>query len=125
MKNVKVNKWLFWVPRILTILFILFLALFSLDVFGNGLTFWQTVLALLMHNIPSIVLAIILAISWKYELIGAITFILAGLLYIVLNLITIFRIGFEYQYIISFLLIGFPALLIGILFLISWFKEIK
>ncbi len=124
----KVNKLIFWIPRILSILLISYMVLFPLMLLAShliGLRFFSIILIILLINIPSIILIIILIISWKYELVGAITFILAGLLYIVLNLITIFRIGFEYQYIISFLLIGFPALLIGILFLIGWFKEIK
>jgi uncharacterized membrane protein HdeD (DUF308 family) len=60
----------------------LFLALFSLDVFDEGLGFWGTVLGLFMHNIPVFVLIAVLAISWKREIVGGIVFILAGILYI-------------------------------------------
>mgnify|MGYP002070012838 CR=1 FL=1 len=35
MKKRKVSRFLYWTPRILSILFILFLAMFSLDIFGN------------------------------------------------------------------------------------------
>ena len=76
------KSWLFWTPRILTILFILFISLFALDVFGNGYGFWETVLALFMHLIPSFVLIVVLIIAWRYDLVGAIGFVLAGLLYI-------------------------------------------
>ena len=43
---VKINKFIFWTPRILAILFILFLALFSLDVFDGNYGFWGTILGL-------------------------------------------------------------------------------
>ena len=81
-ENKKINKFIFWTPRILSIIFILFLTLFSLDIFGNGYTFWQTVFGLFMHNIPALVLLIVTIISWKHEIVGGIVFILAGLLYI-------------------------------------------
>jgi len=56
--------------------------MFSLDVFSPGLSASQILIGLLMHNIPVFVLMIILIISWKYEIIGGIAFLLAGLLYI-------------------------------------------
>lgn len=77
----KVSKFVFWAPRALAIALIAFLALFSLDVFGTGLSFWQTVAALLLHNIPVFVLIGILVVSWKWEIVGGIVFILAGLAY--------------------------------------------
>jgi hypothetical protein len=91
--------------------------LFSLDVFGNGYTFWQTLAGLFMHNIPALILAAILVISWKKEIVGGIAFILAGLLYIVL---VCTRSTFEWYMISWSLIIAGPAFLIGILFLINW-----
>lgn len=113
------NKFIFWTPRILSIIFILFLTLFSLDIFSMNLGFWETILGLFMHNIPSILLTIILIISWKHEIVGGITFILAGLFYILL----ILRNGFEWYMLSWSLTISGPAFLIGILFLIGWFKK--
>ncbi|MFA5871560.1 MAG: hypothetical protein WC858_02450 [Parcubacteria group bacterium] len=83
MKN-KISKFVFWTPRILSIIFIAFLALFSLDVFGTGAGFWETLAGFLIHNIPVFVLIAVLAVAWKRELVGAVVFILAGLLYIFL-----------------------------------------
>jgi hypothetical protein len=48
---IKINKYLYWTPRILGIIFVLFLMMFSLDVFDTGLTLDQTILALFIHNI--------------------------------------------------------------------------
>ncbi len=118
----KVNKFIFWTPRILSILFILFLAVFSLDVFGNGYGFWETVLAFFMHNLPSIILAVLIWISWKKEIVGAVTFFSAGILYIVSLLM---RPPYQWYYLLWILIIAGPAFLIGILFLIGWKRKRK
>ena len=61
----KVSKFVYWTPRVLSIAFLLFLAMFSLDVFDMGLGFWGTFFGLFMHNIPVLILAGLLWISWK------------------------------------------------------------
>ncbi len=118
----KINKFIYWTPRILSIIFILFLALFSLDVFDTGLSFWQTVVAFLMHNIPVFVLSIVLIISWKYEIVGGVAFILVGLLYVVLTLINK---PFEWYMLAWIVQISGVAFFIGVLFLAGWFKKNK
>jgi len=115
-----VGKFLYWTPRILSILFILFLALFSLDVFSPGLTFGQIIIGLLIHNIPSFILLAVLLISWRHEIVGGIAFILAGILYIVWLLMNP---KLEWYMLSWALIIAGPAFLIGILFLIGWFKK--
>ena len=115
----KVSKFVYWTPRILSIIFLAFLAFFSLDVFGNGYTFWETVLGLFMHNIPVFALLAVLLISWKHEWVGGIVFILAGLLYI---FITLGRVTWYIALSWSMIIAG-PAFLIGILFLVNWFKK--
>ena len=115
----KINKFVYWTPRILSILFLLFLVMFSLDVFDMKLGFWGTIVGLFMHNIPALILLVVLLISWKYEIVGGIVFILAGLLYsgmIMSNQI-------EWYRLFGSLVISGPAFLIGILFLIGWFKK--
>lgn len=122
----KINKSLYWAPRILAIIFILFLALFSLDVFAGNYGFWEAILALLIHNIPVFILTGLLIISWKHEIVGAVVFILVGILYIALLLRTILM-NLPYQwYMLSWSVqVAGPAFLIGILFLIGWFKKKK
>ena len=117
----KTSKFIYWAPRILAILFILFLTLMSLDVFSSELSFWQTLGALFMHNIPTLVLLVVLLISWKYEIVGGFAFILAGLLYIVLLL----RNPFEWYMLSWAIQISGVAFFIGILFFINWFKKKK
>ena len=116
----KTNQYLYWAPRILSIAFILFLMMFSLDVFDMGLGFWETALGLLMHNIPTLILAAALAVAWKYEIVGGIAFFGAGLVYICLLLKAS---ELEWGILIPISLISGPAFLVGILFLIGWYKR--
>ncbi len=119
----KINRFVYWIPRILSIIFILFLALFSLDVFDMKLGFWGTVLGLFMHNIPVFILLVVLLISWKREIVGGIAFILAGLLYVVMILMNVLRNSFAWYMVSWILIIAGPAFLIGVLFIINWRKK--
>lgn len=118
-------KLLYWTPRILTIIFIIFLSLFSLDIFGNNYTFWETVLGLFMHNIPSLVLLVLLIFAWKREWIGAVAFVLAGLLYIVFLLITSIKTGFEWYYLAWTIQISGFAFVIAYLWHLNWKNKTK
>ncbi len=71
------TKALFWIPCIITILAILFMMMFSLVCFEmSGL---DVPLCFFMHNIPALILVLVLIISWKWELIGGILTILASI----------------------------------------------
>jgi len=115
----KINGFIYWTPRILSIIFIIFLVLFSLDIFDLKLGFWQTIVGLFMHNLPALALLIILIISWRYEIVGGIAFLLAGFAYIILLIMN----PFEWYMLSWSLTIAGPAWLIGILFFINWFKK--
>lgn len=119
----KINRFVYWMPRILSIIFICFLALFSLDVISPELSFWQIVVGLFMHNIPVFILLAVLLISWKYEIVGGIVFILAGLLYIVIILMNMLRNSFEWYMVSWIVIVAGPAFLIGVLFIINWLKK--
>jgi len=119
----KINRFVYWTPRILSIIFICFLALFSLDVISPELSFWQIVLGLFMHNIPVFILLAVLLISWKREIVGGIAFISAGFLYIAMLMIQAFMNSFEWYMISWSLMIAGPAFLIGILFIVNWRKK--
>ena len=117
-----VSKFIYWAPRILSIMFILVLALFSLDAISPESSIWQIILGLFMHNIPVFILTILLIISWKHEIVGAITFAIAGLLYIIL---LTFSQDFQWFMLSWSLIIALPSLLIGFLFLLNWKKKKK
>jgi len=118
----KVGKFVYWTPRILSIFFIAFLALFSLDVFGNGYGFWETALGLFMHNIPVFILIAVLVIAWKCEIVGAVVLIFAGVLYIFFA----FRGAGDWRLALAWSAqISGIAFLIGGLFLAGWMKKRK
>jgi len=109
-----------WVPRILCILAILFIAMFSLDSFDPKLTLGQQLLGFLMHNIPTLILIAILIVSWKWEIIGGILFILIGVgmspFIFMHNYAMNHSIGMS---LIVILTINFPFIIVGSLFIIS------
>lgn len=111
------NSFLKWAPRILNILFILFLLMFSFDVFIEEYTVGEMIVGFLMHNIPTGVIALVLILSWKRPQIGGVVFIIVGLLYMFLmrNSEDVWyeAMGF------SMILAG-PAILTGILYLLDW-----
>jgi hypothetical protein len=118
-KPENISNFVYWTPRILSILFILFLMMFSLDVFEPGLSAKEIAIGLFMHNIPALILLVVTIISWKYEIVGGIAFILAGFLYIILLAMN----NFEWYMISWSLTIAGPAFLIGILFILNWKKK--
>lgn len=113
----KGRKWLFWLPRILSILFIVFISMFALDIFEMNLGFFGTIVGLFMHLLPSIFLTIILIVGWKRGIIPGVTFILAGIFYIVMLLINT---ELEWYMLSWSLTIAGPAFVIGILFIWDW-----
>jgi hypothetical protein len=68
---------LYWIPRIFTILAIIFMMMFSLDVIGEKVPLGKKLLGLLIHNIPALILVVILIIAWKREILGGVLFIVA------------------------------------------------
>jgi hypothetical protein len=72
------EKILFWIPRILSILAILFMMMFSLDVFGGDEPLGRQLLGFLIHNIPAFILTVVLIIAWKWEVAGGSLFIIAA-----------------------------------------------
>ena len=107
---------LLWIPRVLAIMFILFVSLFALDSFPGKEPFVKELVGFLIQLIPSYILIIILIISWKQPLLGGIIFILLGVAF------TFFFNA--YKAIPNFLIIPLPPVLIGALFIIFDRKRI-
>ncbi len=116
--NKTLKQILFWTPRLMGILFILFISIFALDVFDMQLGFWETILALFMHLIPSILLTVAVVVACRWEWVGAALFIGWGIWYLARAR------GFEWF--VYVLIAGLPAL-IGLLFLVGWIwrKQIR
>lgn len=69
------KKVFYLAPRVLAIAFVIFISLFALDVLGEP----RWLLALAMHLIPSFVLVVLTVIAWKWEQLGGLLFLAAGL----------------------------------------------
>jgi hypothetical protein len=96
----------------LCLLFAAFISMFALDVFGESGGFWHTVLALLIHLIPTAILLAVLALSWRWEWVGAVAFSALGIYYLVSAWGR-----FPWS---TLVLIAGPLLVLGILFALGW-----
>jgi hypothetical protein len=81
--NAHLKQLLFWTSRVLGVLFVAFLSLFALDVFGEGSGFWDTARALVMHLIPALLVLAALVLAWRREAVGGILLIALGTWYLV------------------------------------------
>lgn len=102
----------FWVPRILCILYGVFLSLFSLDVFSVSAGFPEQMLGLLIHLIPVFLVAGVLALAWRREWIGTVLFTAMAVFYPVA--------AWGDVHWTAFLAISGPLLAIAVLFLVGW-----
>lgn len=106
MKN---TLWLY-LPRVVTIIYIIYFSLFSLDIFGSNLTVWEQLIGFSIHSLPAIIIFLIIAVTWKKPLITGIGLIITGIL-----------MTLHYKHITnlySFLIIELPVFLIGFSFII-------
>ena len=113
-----------WLPRVLCILAILFITMFSLDAFDPKLTIWQQIAGFIIHSIPSFILTALLLISWKWELTGGIIFTVIGTL--LSPFIFIKNFGMNHSVWLSLsviLLITFPFIVVGVLFILSYYLK--
>lgn len=86
---------------VLSVLFVVFISLFALDIFDQPL--WY--IGLFMHLIPSFVLTLLTMVSWKNQLIGGMLMILFGFLAI-----------FFFHSVLLFT----PVFIAGLLFFLDW-----
>jgi hypothetical protein len=94
--------------RILAILASLFPVIFSLDSFSEGRAWPESLLAFVIHNIPTYILLIILVIAWRKEWLG-------GLLYLGAAISMFLWFGWGATLVIL------PVFIVGLLFLAHWF----
>lgn len=113
-------RWLFWAPRVLSILVIVFLSMFALDVFHEAHGVWQTLVALTMHLIPSFVLIFALILAWRWEWVGAALYGAAGTLYITWVLGRPIAPAMKLNWIAC---IAGPVFVVAVLFLLNWMKR--
>ncbi len=118
------TKILHYFPRILCIAAILFISLFAADAFEEGKSFTEQITAFFIHLIPSFVLIIFLIIAWKRELIGGIIFCVIALAFTPF----IFKLNYSMNDSVWMTIgiissITLPFLIVGILFILSYFHK--
>jgi hypothetical protein len=119
-------KLIHWTPRILCILAILFISMFAMDSFDPKLTFWQQIGGFLIHLIPSFILVVFLFVAWKWELAGGIIFMAIG--FGLSPFIYTMNYHMNHSVFMSLgiiLMINFPLILTGGLFILSHFMKKK
>jgi len=114
MMMITTQRLMFWTPRLLGLVFSLFLAVFALDAFSNGARMPDAILDFLVHLVPSLVVVTLVAASWRREWIGVVAFAILGVAYAA----TMARGHKDWM-----LLISGPLLLVSALFLWNWINQ--
>jgi hypothetical protein len=109
----RLAKIIHWAPRIAAILIIFFTSLFSLDVFEMDAPPLQLLGGFIMHNIPSIIMIVLLIFAWKRPAVGFAAFIIAAALFTIFFVRSIYALP-------NLLLFVFPILLVAFLFYADW-----
>ncbi len=100
---------LLWGPRVLGVLVALFLGIFALDAVEEG------PLAFLVHLAPTLLLLLVVALSWRWEWIGGAVFCAVALAYAI-------SVWPRADWI---LIISGPLAVVGVLFLWSWCQHVE
>ena len=90
----------------------IFLSLFALDVFKEGYSVPEAVLAFLIHLIPTYIIALFSVIAWRWELVGGALFIVFPAFYVVLT--------WGRAHWGAHVALSAPMVLIGALFILNW-----
>ena len=103
---------LFWAPRSICILFAAFITLFAADAFEGVHGFWNCAGALAIHLIPTAIILLVLAVTWRWEWVGAILFTTLGALYLI-------SCWGRWHWSVYAMIAG-PLFAAGVLFLLNW-----
>lgn len=110
------NRLLLWSPRILGILVSTFIGMFALDAFSAGKPFLLALPDFIIHLIPAFVLLGLVVASFRRQWIGAVAFI---------GLAVVYAVTMSKSRVDWMLTISGPLLVVGALFLWSWFQRGK
>lgn len=115
------NRLLYWAPRILCIVAILFVSMFALDSFSPELSIVQQIQAFLIHLIPSYILIALLVVAWKWEYIGGILMSVIGLAFSVFVFVMNFQRTHHNFWTSAFitLIVAIPFIVVGLLFILN------
>jgi hypothetical protein len=104
---------LLWGPRILGLLVCAFIGIFALDAFAGEGPVGEKAADFFIHLLPSLILAAVVAISFRWPLVGALVFSGIALYYVRLANGRVAWIA----------LIAGPLLTVGLAFLWSWWYQ--
>lgn len=106
------NHLLHWTPRLLSVLYAVFISLFAFDVWDVDGSFGDKLGGFLIHLTPTYAVVVALLIAWKRPGVGGVIFI---------GLAAVFSLFFGWQEAVTLLLMALPLVIIGLLFLAdSW-----
>ena len=109
----RLAKIIHWAPRFAALLIILFVGLFSLDVFGTGAPPLEVLTGFLIHNLPSIAMLVLLIFAWKRPVVGFVAFLIVAVTFAVFFVRDIYALP-------NLVLFVLPILLIASLFYADW-----
>jgi hypothetical protein len=104
------------IARVLMVAFILFLTMFSLDVFSTEGTLLEKLGGFVMHSIPSFVLVAVLLVSWRSPLLSGLLAVAIAAAYTVVTWI---------RGVAQFATLILPLVAVGVLFVASHFVNRK
>ena len=104
------------IARVLMVAFILFLTMFSLDVFSMEGTLLEKLGGFVMHSIPSFVLVAVLLVSWRSPLLSGLLAVGIAAAYTVVTWI---------RGVAQFATLILPLVAVGVLFVASHFVNRK
>ena len=111
----KKNKW-HLAATSLGVLYAVALLIFAADVFNHEQNIAQTFYDILLHLLPTAVVLLIVVVAYNRPLIGAIIYLVLGLMYIIT--------GWASMHWTAHVLIAGPLLLLSALYITAW-KSIK
>jgi hypothetical protein len=106
------NKIFYYLPRVLIVLYLIFISLFALDEFNGNFGIGE-IFGFFMHLVPSFVVLIVTIYAWKKEFFGGLALIVLGIIF-----------AFYFHRMNSFIAACAPLIVIGFLFVVSG-KHIK
>jgi len=78
----RLAKFIYRTPRIAGVLITIFVGMFALDMFTEGTNFWEMMGGFLIHVLPAIVMAGVLALAWRWPWIGFVAFLGAAIFFL-------------------------------------------
>ena len=110
-KIAPMKNFLTWSPRIVLIVYCLFISVFALDAFSEAGTFFHRLGDFAMHLVPTLVAGLMLVLAWRFPLIGGLFIMILGMIFTIY-----FHTDRTFSY---FMMISAPLFVAGLLFILS------